>query len=303
MNELFDKLILRALFTVIICLALVGYRYIHTYLYPMTVDSKQGQTFFPLQNSAYMLHLFARIIGLGIIFSEFSLQISHGILIAFLGIFIKIAIVFLAYLISVYVFESMTLYNFEFQEEILKKENVPYALVDFAQSISIAFVLKTVLGIAGNALLLFVLLWLFAVVLSGFVVKTFHLVSKINFSKTLSRKELAVSISYLGFIWGWTVVVCASLEQEMNEVKFYIVQVLLHILLSVIILPIFLWGIKWAYRLRYDYMEKRAVIESNGLHEVGLGYGVFEGAYFFTACFLTTVVTGNIEFGRFYPFF
>lgn len=301
MNELFDKLILRFVFTLFLCGAIFLYKYAHTFLYP-TARNQLFRRFFPSKNSCDTLHLFSRIIGIGIIFSEFYFNMSDGIYLALLDFSVDALIASTLFLGSIYIIESIVLYNFEYNDEITKRKNFAYALVCFAHSLGMAYIVKTVIAVSQTSLVMVFFLWLFAIVLVGFATKSYSLISKLSFNRLMVQKNLAVGASYLGFIWGWSLIIASSLQHELNDIKWYSIQVILKILLSLIIIPFFKKGLVFIFNFQDDLLEKNSegkLVNS----QAELGYGVYEGAIFFTSCFLTTVITGNIHFGTFYPVF
>lgn len=302
MNELFDKLILRIVFTAFVCLTLILYRFAHNILYP----SNKGiifQKFFPSKNSAESLHFFARLIGIGVVFSEFHFTLSEGFLYAMMDFFIRAVSGFLVYLISLYTIESVVLYNFEYHDEVVKRKSVPFALIGLAHVLGISLILKVILKTSGSSLVMLLFLWLFALVLIGFATKTFPIMSKLSFNRLLVQKNMAVSVSYFGFFMGWSLIVASSLNTELTQIKWYSIQVVLKILLSLIILPLFTKGIKLIFNLNDDLDKLVKVEDQQDNTNVEIGYGIYEGATFFTSCFLTIVITGRIQFGDFYPTF
>jgi len=301
MNELFDKLIIRLVFTGFICLMLFLYKYAHSFLYPSS-RHQMFKRFFPSKNSSDTLHLFSRLIGIGIIFSEFYFNMSDGPLLALLDFFLQSIFACALYLGSIYIIESIVLYNFEYQDEIIKRKNIPYALISFSHSIGLAYILKTVLAVAQTQFIMLIFLWLFAIVLVGFATKTYSTISKLSFNRLLVQKNMAVGISYLGFLWGWILIISSSLNHALVEVKWYTIQVILKILLSLIIIPIFRNGLIWIFKVQDDLVQETKE-KNNELIQAEFGYGVYEGALFFTSSFLTTVITGNVNFGTFYPLF
>ena len=117
MNELLDKLILRIIFSLFIIVLLAAYRFIHTFFYPSTRGDVLKK-FYPSQNTAYSLQFFSRIIGVGIIFSSLFFHLNDGLGFAMLGFAIQTILAFILYLLSIYILESITLYNFEFDDDV-----------------------------------------------------------------------------------------------------------------------------------------------------------------------------------------
>lgn len=298
MNELFDKLIIRLVFTVFICLMLFIYKHMHRFLYPST-RSQMFKRFYPARNPADSVHFFSRLIGIGIIYSEFHFTMSDGVPLALLDFMLQSCIIFAFYLLSIFVIESITLHNFEYSDEILKNKNMAYALVCATHSIGLAFVLNTVLEVSGDSIVMVIFLWLFCMVLMGLATKTFPLLSKISFNRPMIQKNTAVAFSYMGIFWGWTMIIASSLNHELNDLKNYIIRVILKILLSLIILPLFKKGII----LVFNIQESESGVAGDSQGELSLGQGLCEGVIFATICYLTSIITGRIHFGTFYPVF
>lgn len=301
MIELFDKLIIRIFFTLFICLLLFVYKYAHGLLYP---SSRQQifRRFYPTKNSADTIHLFSRIIGIGIIFSELTFDLSNGIDQTLLVFFLEGVMVFVLYLASLYIIESIVLYNFEYSDEILKRKNYAYAIICFAQATAIGFLLKSLLAAAQGSLIMILFLWLISLVLLGFASKTFTKISKLPFNRLLVQKNIGVAISYMGFLWGWTLIISSSLQHDSTSIYWYSIQIILSILLSLIIFPLFRMGLLWTFSIHEDY-QPQSMEQNKDFGYTEIGQGVFEGCLFLTSCFLTMVITGQIRFGTFYPVF
>lgn len=301
MNELFDKLIIRIFFTIFICLLIVAYKYIHAFFYP---SSRQQifRRFSPRKNSTDTLHLFSRIIGVGLIFSQFSFDISAGLSEAFLTFALEACLGFVLYLSSLYIIESIVLYNFEYSDEILKRKNYAYALICFAQSVAIGYLVRAVLMAGHGSLVMILFLWLIALVLLGFASKTFPIISKLSFNRLLVQKNIGIALSYTGFLWGWTLIISSALSHPYNSIYWYAIQIVLTILLSLIIFPLFKIGLVYAFNLQDDSGKDQINISKEKPQEA-IGHGIYEGGLFLTSCLLTMVITGHIEFGTFYPMF
>lgn len=300
MNELFDKLILRIVFCLYIWLMLYVYRYVHAYLHP---SSKQHflKKLYPSKNGAETLHLIARLLGIGLIFSEFYFYISDGIVYALVDFFIQATAAILLYIASLYIVDSIILYNFEYQDEILKRKNMSYAVVSSTLTLGVAYILRTIVEVSNDSLIILFFLWLLAMVLLGFASKTYSIFSELPFNRLLIQKNIGLSLSYLGFFWGWVLIIANALNNEMTDIRWYGAQVILKILLSAIIFPVFKKGLSIVFQLGLEKVRPNA--GSDELVEIDVGIGVNEGGTFFTSCFLTTIITGQIHFGTFYPVF
>ena len=295
MNELFDKLILRIIFTIVVCGMLFFYKYAHMMIHPSS-RKQIFREFHPTKNPADTLHFFARLIGIGILFSEFRFDLSDGFFLALLDFTLQGFFAAGLYLLSVYTLESIVLYNFEYKDEIVKKRNMAYALVGFTNSVALATMLKTCLSTGDESLVMLFFLWLFAMVLLGFAYKAYSVFSKMPFTRLLMQQNIGAALSYSGYILGWTMLINGAIEQSLTDIKWYSVQVLLRLLLSLIIFPIFRKGIMIIFRV-----DKNYGVDKEPSPEGSLGYGIYEGSLFFTSAYLTTVITEHIHFGTFYP--
>lgn len=305
MNELFDKLIIRIFFTLFICFIIFLYKYIYSFVYP---SSKQQlfRTFYPSKNPANTLILFSRFIGIGIVFSEFTFHMHRNFFMILTTFFSQAIITSLLYLVSLYVIESIVLYNFEYTDEILKRKNMPYALIQFAHSLSLGYIMKIILKISNESLVILLFIWLFAMILIGLSTKTFSYYSKLPFNRLLVQKDISIAPSYMGFILGWTIIISSVINHSPEEIQWYGIQVILKALLALIIIPLFLKGFKLLFKISKEEEKTEKITKNNEItaitqREHHLGPGVFEGSVFFTSCFLTTVIIDNIDFGSFYP--
>lgn len=300
MNELFDKLILRIVFSLYICLILYIYRYIHAYLHP---SAKQHflKKFHPSKNGPETLHLITRLLGLGLIFSEFYFYISDGIVYALSDFFIQATIASLLYIAALYIMDSIVLYNFEYQDEILKRRNMAYSVVSSTLTLGVASILRTIVHVANDSIVIFFFLWLLGLVLLGFASKSYSIFSALPFNRLLIQKNIGLSLSYLGFFWGWVIIISSALNHEVSDIRWYGAQVILKILLSLIIFPIFKRGLALVFQIGSKGL--RATTGNEELADVDIGIGINEGGSFFTSCLLTTIITGQIHFGTFYPVF
>ncbi|MBL6988165.1 MAG: hypothetical protein ISR65_00215 [Bacteriovoracaceae bacterium] len=301
-NELIDKLIIRVIFALFLCLIVVIYKYAHVFLYPSTKKQLLVR-FYPSKNATDTLHLFSRIIGIGLILSEFSFYMSDGLFVALLDFFIQGTSVSFLFLLSIYIIESIVLYNFEYSDEILKRKNYPYAIISAAGAIGVAFVLKTIVHTAGNSMTLLLFIWPFAIVIMGFTCKAYSFYSDLPFNRLVIQQNMALSFSYLGYFWGWCLIVAQALNHSTANIQWYSIQAILKIILAIIISPILRKGVKLIFKI-YDSEEKsetESVKKERTLYGPQLGHGVYEGALFLTSFYLTSIITGQIDFGSFYP--
>ena len=275
------------------------YKQAHLVLYP-SIKHQLLKKFFPSKNSTDTIHLFARIIGLGLIFSDFHINLSSGIGVAFMAMMIESLIIIALYLGSIYIIESVTLYNFEYADEILRRKNYSYSVICFSHSIGLALLINTIVKVSQGSLIIIFFLWLFSMVLIGFGAKSFPLLSKLSFNRLLVQKNIAIAFSYTGFFWGQCLIISSAFDHTLTDIRWYSIQVISKIILSLIIIPIFMKALVFIFNIQNEApttTDKNGVISS----DVEIGYGIYEGAIIFTTCFLTTVITGQITFGSFYP--
>lgn len=299
MNELFDKLILRFIFTAYVCLTLYLYKYVHRYLYP-TVRGQMIKAFYPEKNTCDTLHFFSRLLGIGIIYGQFYFSLNDGILLALFDFFVRSSLAFIFYLTSLYVLESIVLGNFEYSTEVLKNKNMPYSIITMAHSIGMAFLINKVLQISGNSIILMLILWLFSLILIAVSFKAFPLVCNLPFNRLIIQKNNAIAFAYLGVFWGWVVIIHSAFSQDLKDIRWYSVLFILKILLSLIILPIFLRALRKIFNI-----EIKNILDTDDdqIENFEVGSGIFHGVIFTTASYLTSIITGQIYFGSFYPVF
>jgi len=296
MNEIFDKLLIRFLFTLFICIALVLYKYAHTIFYP----SARKQIFkriYPSENPADTIHIFARLIGISLIFSTLEFNEYTGVFISSFHFFIWGIIALIIYLSSLYLTESIIFSNFQYVDEILKKQSMPFAVISFANAISLAFIIRVVVQESEFSLIILAVLWLFALVQYGFIIKLYHFISKLSFNKLLIQKNIGLGFSYAGFLFGTSIILTSAFSHEHHDITSYIVQVLLKVLLGALIVPVFRLGIIYIFKIE----EKKKELKS--YEDPSLGFGVYEGSVFLTSGFLTSIIIGQIHFGTIYPIF
>ena len=294
MNEIFDKLLIRVLFTVFICLSLILYKYAHIFFYPST--KKQAlKKFFPSENEVDTLHIFGRLIGIALIYSSLEFNEYIGVFISSFHFFVWGILSFCLYLISIWMLDSIILYNFEYKDEVLKKKNYSYGVISFALSICLALILRTVIKESESSLVILFILWFFSLTLFGLSNKLYKYVSKLNFNSLMIQKSMGLSISYSGFILGAAIIIISSFDHDHTNLINYLVQILLKIILGAFIFPIFKFGINYAFKIQVDKEIKD--------HSEYDGYGIYEGCSFLMAAILCSVIVEQIHFGTIYPFF
>ena len=302
MSELFDKLIIRLLLAAFVCLLLIIYKYIHLFFYRSGLTQLRKK-FYPSKNPADTLHLFGRIFGIAIIFGGMQIEMSDGIFLALFDLAVKSLISFFLYIISLYILDSIVLAHFEYNDEIHKKRNFAYALVSFANAISLAFIINSTLAIATENIPMLVIFWLLSLVILALGIKGYKLVTRLPFNQLLVAGDIATAFSFLGFMFGWTMIIGSSMTSNMDDFRYIAAQMVLKILLAIIIYPLFNKGLKFTFKIADDLPTYDALEQKTDRRKNLVGYGIYEGLIIFSSCFLTNVITSQIDFGSFYPLF
>jgi uncharacterized membrane protein YjfL (UPF0719 family) len=191
--------------------------------------------------------------------------------------------------------ENIIFYNFSYTDEVLKKKNIAYSIVSFSISIGLAMIIRTIFQESESSLVILIVLWLFSLVLFGFSSKLYKYVSKLQFNSLMIQKNLGLAMSYSGFLFGSTVIITSAFSHEHHDITGYTIQAILKTLLGTLILPVFIAGIKYVFKINES--------EQHDSENSNLGFGVYEGAIFVTSALLTAIIIGQIHFGTIYPFF
>jgi uncharacterized membrane protein YjfL (UPF0719 family) len=300
MAEIFDRLIIRILLAGFVCLMIYLYRYAHVIFYP-SVRRQVLKKIRPAENPADTLHLFSRLVGISIIFSSISFNETTGFWLSLFHFGVWGSIAVILYLLSLYIIESIVFYNFDYTDEILKRKNMSYAVVSFCHAIVISYLSRTVMLEADNSLVIMLVLWLYMLVIVGFSVKYYTLISKLSFNRLMIQKNLSLCFSYGGFSLGAGFIIASCFDQEHYDITVYCIQVLLKTVLALIIFPIFKRGLVKIFPIKLgDERGHEGQIDSD---MQSLGYGFYEGCLFIAGAILTTMIVNRIQFGTIYPFF
>jgi hypothetical protein len=300
MNEIFDRLLVRIFLVFVIIGILYLYRYLHFLFYP-TLRNQVTKKLYPSENPTDTLHLFSRWAGLAILLSALNFDESQGLFLSVFHFIVWGLLVSCLYLASLYLIESITLYNFEYKDEILKKKNLTYALICSSHALSTAFVMRALITQAENSLVILFILWLLGIVIMGFGSKYFNLISKLQFERLVTRDNRSLAFSYMGFSMGLCWLVSESFYQEHYDIILYCVQVILRVLLSLILYPLLQIGFLKILKIDWQRLQDGSLAPEANLQNWGLG--IFEAGLFFTCALLTSLLVNHIQFGTIYPFF
>lgn len=300
MAEIFDRLVIRLLLALFVCFMIYVYRYAHVIFYP-TVKRQVLKKINPAENPADALHLFSRLVGIALIFSSISFNEASGFFLSIFHFAVWGTIAIVLYLLSLFIIESIVFYNFDYTDEILKRKNMSYAFISFCHAIVIAFLTRTVMMEAENSLVILLVLWLYMLVIVGFSVKYYTLISKLTFNKLMMQQNLSLCFSYGGFTLGAGFIIASCFDQEHYDITVYCIQVLLKTILSLLIFPIFKKGLVKIFPVKVG--EERGHEGHIEADQQSYGYGFYEGAIFIAGAILTTMIVNRIQFGTIYPFF
>jgi hypothetical protein len=295
MNEIFDRLLIRILLVGVVLGVLALYQWAHHIFYP-TGKAQIGRRFDPSENPADTLHLFARLTGFVMILSSLRFDEGHGIMLSLFHYIVWGGLTAGLYLGSLFLVESIVLFNFEYRDEVLKRRNLTYALVCAAHALAIAHVTRVVVDQAENSLVILLILWMLAMVVMGFGSKYFQLLSRLHLDRMVGQDQPAVAVSYAGFTLGLGWLVGESFNHEHFDITMYCVQVLLKIMLALIVYPLFRKGLRMLFRV--DLPPGKVEHE-----KANWGLGVFECALFLSSAVMTSMIVNHIRFGTIYPFF
>jgi hypothetical protein len=292
MEEILDHLILRIIFVIFLLTLIFLYRYAHFIFYPIA-NKQINTTFNPLSSKTNTLHYFARILGISIVLTAVELSYFNNFFLGLTNFFVTGTCISILYLISIYLAESIVLYKFDYTDEILKKENMGYAICSFAICISQALILRQVFMESGNSLIIFTLLWLYSLVLFGLSTKFYKLYSVFNFNNFLIKKDVGVAISYAGFTLGNAFLFTICFQQQHFEIKSYATRVFLKILLCIILVPIFIIALKKIFGIRKI---------KNAEFEYSIHTGIVECFIYLAANILTAIIAFKINLSVIVPF-
>ena len=111
------------------------------------------------------------------------------------------------------------------------------------------------------------------------------------------QKNLGLGVAYSGFLFGNTIILMASFSHEHHDISSYMVQVILKVLLGVLVLPIFRYGITYIFQIQEEGIS---TTKDETLH---LGHGIYFATTYITGALLSSIIIGQIHFGTIYPFF
>jgi uncharacterized membrane protein YjfL (UPF0719 family) len=305
MNEIFDKLILRIIFSFFICFIILCYKYIHQLIYPASAGLNLKKLN-PVENPAESIYFFGRLLGIAMIFTELNLTSSNHLALNLFHFALWGVSTIVIYIISLYITENVLLTQFNYLDEIIKRKNLSYAVICFVNSIAVAKIIHRITAESEFSLIIFTIFWLLALVSYSAATKLYSFVSKFELKRCIINKNIGTSFSFAGLLLAITSIIDISFKQVHHNLQQYSIHTILSMVLSLIIFPIFFHGLHFIFKSNNQAAASGngAIIDGeNTLNRINLGQGFLEGCLIFGAGLLTSVIIGQIEFGIIYPFF
>lgn len=285
MEEIFDQLLTKIMFSILLLVMLVAYRFLHLLLYPHA--KKQVLSLYnPFDNLPDTIHYFARIVGICIVFTSFEIHLFENLMMGVFHFVFWVLVDIIFYLLALYILELVILHAFQYQQEILKRKNLCYAIINATISICLAVLMRNIVKIADYSIPFMIILWLFMVVVFGLLIKQYHLVSRFSFSKSVFSQDHGVTISYVGFLVATSVIVYYSFSQTQKSVGNFITSTLTHLLLCGILLPLFFYGVQKVFLATQKMIIPIYNQDRNNQYNLGLT----EAMLFLTSALLTIIV-------------
>ena len=281
--EILDQLIIRLLFIIIITAILWGYKGIHLIFYPHA-RSQLFKRFNTAHNEAATIHLAGRLLGFGILFSYFDLQVEQ-LLLNILDLIVLGTIASVLYILLLYLLESITLSSFSYKQEISQKKNNSYALISFTNSVSWAIIVRAVMDTAQTSLIIMVTILPLALIIISIISRLFSTYSDLSWKKLIVIKNMAIAIYYLGYMLGSSFILYFTFRKPFQNIFLYLLGLLIDLSLIAIIFPLFNRIIRFIYSL---------VITSHD--EPPLSFGVTSMAVFLVTSILTALIVARTSF-------
>ncbi len=290
MEEVLDRFVILMTYGIVLAVILYFYRFAHLFLYP-NGEKQYTRVFHPDKNKADTLHYFGRMIGLCYILLAFEVHTLNNIIVDFIHILIWGVVSFLLYLLSLYICESILFYDFDYKTEIHKKENFSFALISFSIACSLSIILNQLIIESDSSFIILLILWLLCMVLFGVFSKLFKFYSSLNVIEDVHKQKLGAPLIFSVFIVALALIISVSLQQKHFELQSYMLRVVLKVLLSLTILPVFLKALPKLFPAKNLTDSLR-----NEHGETNLSQGIYESGLLITATLLTLSVVFKINF-------
>jgi len=291
MVKILDDVLMRLLFILLLITILYLYKVIYLLFSPKQISQKQG-IYLIKDNAAQVLHFFSRLIGICFVFKSIGFSFSTDIIMNMIHFTFWALISIFIYLLNIFILNSATLYQFDYGDEIIKKQNTPYAFISSFFSIASAYIFIQTINTAGFSLRNFFILWLTTMTMVVLVLKLYQYISKMNFTKLLNQKRDAIAYSYLGYsIAVIMLVVTATTSWIAPNLVFYLQVVSAKVLLILITFPLLNLFITKSFK-RFAFQTKEDQMNEQRFNYKA--YGIFEGACFTSTGLLISVLIDKV---------
>jgi hypothetical protein len=297
MNDLLDRLTIQFLYLIFILILSVIFYYLYSLIYSPEHKAVLKK-FYPSKNSAHTIHLFSRIFSLLYILGSFQIFIQKDIILSFISFIFYVLVFFTLYGISLYIFDSITLYNFEFDVEIFGRKNISYALISGSNAIAVGFIIKHIGQLSFHTLINTIFLWLLSMVLVGASIKLFPYIFNQSLNRHIVQKNTSIALTYMGFILGNTFIATSAFPNQKVTFEWYTIYVFNALLILILMTSLIFWGLKKVFKVNEDY--KGDLIEETH-REPQVGHGIHNAIIYFCSAYLAIIITTKINFGTFYP--
>ncbi len=291
MEENLDNLSIKLLMSCLVIAMIFLYRIMHNFVYP-TGKKNYIRIFTSQTNPADAIHFYARIIGSSILIFPLVISFHDDFLSIGVHLLTWSIINFSLFLGSLYFLENSILNNFDFRNEILKKENYAYAIVSASLSLCFALSISFVVKNADFSIPIVTILWFLSLIFIGINSKIYSSLTRFQFTKDILSKNLGTAISFSGFIFGTTLILFMCFNQEYVEFSDYFIQITSDLALCLIFLPIFYLALRLIYLKNNNFTLMLYVKDASfNLH---LGAGLTEATLFITSSILTTLTVFHL---------
>jgi len=292
MEEVLDIFLARFIFGLFICFIIYIYKYAHILFYP-TGKRQVAKSFHVLSNSADTLHYLSRILGIVFILSQIQFDRFFSLSLNSLNILIISLSSIFFYLSSVWISDTVILGKYEYVDEILKKNNIAYALISLSKNVGIALIIQKIYLNSQNSIIIYLILWTFINFIFLVISKCYPFFSFFPFHKMVIKKNIGMALSYSGFITGNSLLFYYALNEPNIDVYSYLIRVSLKVFLCILFVPLFIWGIKILIPTKANQNQTDRTLYFDS--ERSLALGIYEGISYFSACILTSWIVYKIN--------
>lgn len=278
MSEIFDKLLIRFIFTMYICLSYYVFKYAHFVFYP-SHRQQILKRLTPSVNYLDTLTFFGRIVGVGIIYSALEFNEYIGMTFSTIHFFIWSTIGISTYLLTLLVTDWVIFQKHKFADEIQKKKNDAYGIISFSNAIGVALILKQLFLVSQYSIIKYLIVWFLIICLYCASTRLYHYLGSQSFSKLMIQKNGGLALGYAGFILCHALVLSSSLVESPLALNEYIVSFISNSAIGLVLIPVILFVFRKVFiSTSFDHPAKKDFGDfDHGIYEflIFLFSGVF----------------------------